>query len=73
MGLILRLEKHALGRTLLSVCLILVGTMSQGGPVGCASFVYGYVFVEGHLPELKAASRGKNDTHTSASHLTDCY
>lgn len=41
--------------------------------MGSASFVYGYVFVEGHLPEVKAASRGKNGTQTSASHLTDCY
>ena len=41
--------------------------------MGCASFVYGYVFVEGHLTGLKADSRGKNDSHTSASHLADCY
>lgn len=73
MDLILRLKKHALGRTLLSVSLILVGTMSPGWVSGCASLVYGYVFVEGHLTELKADGRGKNDRQTSASHLTDCY
>lgn len=58
---------------LLSVCLILVGTVSPGWASGLCLLVYGYVFVEGHLPEVKAASRGKNGTQTSASHLTDCY
>lgn len=73
MDLILRLKKHALGRTLLSVSLILVGTMSPAWVSGCTSLVYGYVFVEGHLTELKADGRGKNDIQTSVSHLTDCY
>lgn len=59
MDLILRLKKHALGRTLFVCFPILVGTMSPGWVSGCASLVYGYVFVEGHLTELKADGRGK--------------